>query len=96
MKQSKIRSEFLSFHRHSIGEEEILEVVDTLKNGWINTGPKSKLFEERLKQYLSLALPKGVKSGERRIRILPTKDGSSPFQEVYFHNTQVQGKWMKI
>ena len=52
--------------------------------------------EERLKQYLSLALPKGVKSGERRIRILPTKDGSSPFQEVYFHNTQVQGKWMKI
>ena len=52
--------------------------------------------EERLKQYLSLALPKGVKSGERRIRILPTKDGGSPFQEVYFHNTQVQGKWMKI
>jgi len=52
--------------------------------------------EERLKQYLSLALPKGVKSGERRIRILPTKDGSSPFKEVYFHNTQVQGKWMKI
>ena len=52
--------------------------------------------EERLKQYLSLALPKGTKSGERRIRILPTKDGSSPFAEVYFHNTQVQGKWMKI
>jgi len=52
--------------------------------------------EERLKQYLSLALPKGTKSGERRIRILPTTDGSSPFKEVYFHNTQVQGKWMKI
>ena len=52
--------------------------------------------EERLKQYLSIMLPKGTKSGERRVRILPTKDGSSPFQEVYFHNTQIQGKWMKI
>ena len=52
--------------------------------------------EERLKQYLALALPKGTKSGEKRIRILPTTDGSSPFKEVFFHNTQVQGRWMKI
>ena len=52
--------------------------------------------EDRLKQYFTMALPKGVKSGEKRIRILPTKDGSSPFKEVFFHNTQVQGRWMKI
>ena len=52
--------------------------------------------EDRLKQYLAIALPKGVKSGERRIRILPTTDGTSPFKEVYFHNTQVQGRWMKL
>ena len=52
--------------------------------------------EDRLKQYLALALPKGTKSGEKRIRILPTTDGSSPFKEVYFHNTQVQGRWMKL
>ena len=52
--------------------------------------------EDRLKQYFTIALPKGVKQGEKRIRILPTKDGSSPFKEVFFHNTQVQGRWMKI
>ena len=52
--------------------------------------------EDRLKQYFTIALPKGVKQGEKRIRILPTTDGSSPFKEVFFHNTQVQGRWMKI
>jgi len=52
--------------------------------------------EERMKQYLSIMLPKGTKSGEKRIRIVPTQDGSSPFKEVFFHNTQVQGRWMKI
>ena len=52
--------------------------------------------EERMKQYLSIMLPKGTKSGEKRIRIVPTTDGTSPFKEVFFHNTQVQGRWMKI
>ena len=46
--------------------------------------------EDRLKQYLSIALPKGTKSGEKRIRILPTSDDTSPFKEVYFHNIQIQ------
>ena len=52
--------------------------------------------EERMKQYLSIMLPKGTKSGEKRIRIIPTTDGSSPFKEVYFHNVQIQGRWMKL
>ena len=52
--------------------------------------------EERMKQYLSIMLPKGTKQGEKRIRIVPTTDGTSPFKEVFFHNTQVQGRWMKI
>ena len=52
--------------------------------------------EDRLKQYFTIALPKGVKQGEKRIRILPTQDGSSPFKEVFFHNTQVQGRWLKM
>jgi hypothetical protein len=52
--------------------------------------------EERMKQYLSIMLPKGTKSGEKRIRIVPTTDGSSPFKEVFFHNVQVQGRWQKF
>jgi hypothetical protein len=52
--------------------------------------------EERMKKYFTTVLPKGVKSEERRIRILPTQDGSSPFKEVYFHEVQVDGKWVKL
>lgn len=52
--------------------------------------------EERMKQYLSIMLPKGTKSGEKTIRILPTSDGTSPFKEVFFHNMQIQGRWTKL
>ena len=34
------------FFRPSIGEEEIAEVVDCLRNGWLTTGPKTRAFEE--------------------------------------------------
>src|SRR5207237_10446190 len=40
------RREFLSFAPPLIGEEEIQEVVDTLRSSWITTGPKTKRFEQ--------------------------------------------------
>jgi len=35
----------IPFHRPDIGDEEIAEVVDTLRSGWITTGPKAHAFE---------------------------------------------------
>jgi dTDP-4-amino-4,6-dideoxygalactose transaminase len=35
----------IPFHRASIGEKEIDEVVHTLRSGWLTTGPKTKQFE---------------------------------------------------
>jgi len=52
--------------------------------------------EDRLKKYFSEKLPKGIKSQTKRFRILPNKDGNSPFTEVYYHEKQVNGKWEKI
>jgi hypothetical protein len=52
--------------------------------------------EERMKKYFTTVLPKGVKSDERRIRILPTKDGSTPFVEIKFHEVVVDGKRIKL
>jgi dTDP-4-amino-4,6-dideoxygalactose transaminase len=43
---------FLPFALPEIGEEEIAEVVDTLRSGWITTGPKAKRFEEDFIAYL--------------------------------------------
>lgn len=36
---------FLNFALPEIGEEEIAEVIDALRSGWITTGPKAKQFE---------------------------------------------------
>jgi hypothetical protein len=52
--------------------------------------------EDRLKRYFNTILPKGSTSGQKRIRVLPTTDGSSPFKEAFFHEVQVGGKWMKL
>jgi len=42
----------IPFYKPSIGEEEISEVVDTLRNGWLTTGPKTKKFEKEFVEYL--------------------------------------------
>ena len=67
------------------------------KNKNATSGNSNKMSsEDRMKRYFTTVLPKGSKGEERRIRILPTKDGSSPFVEVYFHEIQVDGKWVKL
>jgi dTDP-4-amino-4,6-dideoxygalactose transaminase len=43
---------FLHFALPDIGEDEINEVVDSLKSGWLTTGPKTKRFEEDFAQYI--------------------------------------------
>ena len=43
---------FLPFALPEIGEEEIAEVVDTLRSGWVTTGPKAKRFEEDFVEFL--------------------------------------------
>jgi len=43
---------FLPFALPEIGDEEIAEVVDTLKSGWVTTGPKAKRFEAAFTDYL--------------------------------------------
>jgi hypothetical protein len=52
--------------------------------------------EDRMKKYFSAILQKNEKSAQKRIRILPTKDGSSPFVEVWYHEIQVNGQWVKL
>ena len=52
--------------------------------------------EERMKKYFALILDEKTESGQRRIRILPTNDGTSPFKEVWYHEIQVGGKYQKF
>ena len=62
-----------------------------------STGGENRMSqEERMKKYFALILDEKSNSGTRRIRILPTKDGSSPFKEAWYHEIQVGGKWQKF
>ncbi len=46
-----VRSQFMVFGAPRIGEEEIAEVVDTLRSGWIGFGPKCLRFEQDFAAY---------------------------------------------
>ena len=43
---------FLPFAIPDIGEEEIAEVVDSLRSGWVTTGPKAKRFEKDFAEFI--------------------------------------------
>jgi hypothetical protein len=52
--------------------------------------------DERMKKYFAAILGEKEKQAQRKLRILPTSDGSSPFKEVWFHEVQIDGKWQKF
>jgi len=67
------------------------------KNSQPTSSQKTNINQEdRLKKYFSAVLQKNEKSAQKRIRILPTKDGTSPFVEVWYHEIQVNGQWVKL
>lgn len=52
----------LPFHRAWLDDDEINEVVDTLKSGWFTTGPKTHQFEEEFKEYIGCKHALGLNS----------------------------------
>ena len=50
-----MRDSFLIFGSPIIGEDEIAEVVDSMRSGWIGTGPKVQRFESMLADYVGVA-----------------------------------------
>jgi dTDP-4-amino-4,6-dideoxygalactose transaminase len=47
-----VRKESLPFNQPDIQQAEVDEVLDTLRSGWITTGPKTKEFERRFTEYI--------------------------------------------
>jgi dTDP-4-amino-4,6-dideoxygalactose transaminase len=43
---------FIPFHRPLIGEQEVSEVVETLRSGWLTTGPRTARFEREFREYV--------------------------------------------
>lgn len=72
----------IAFSPPDITDEEITEVVDTLKSGWITTGPKTKKFEQQIAEYCNtskaVCLNSQTACAEMTLRIL----GIGPGDEV--------------
>ncbi len=76
------RSTFLPFSPPQIGEAEIAEVVDTLKSGWITTGPKVKRFEEEFAEFVGAPAALAVNSATSALAIALAVYGIGPGDEV--------------
>jgi UDP-4-amino-4-deoxy-L-arabinose-oxoglutarate aminotransferase len=72
----------IPFSRPTIEEEEIAEVVDTLRSGWITSGPKVRQFEEMFKQRLGVPHALAFTSATAGLHILLTALGIGPGDEV--------------
>ena len=77
-----MRKTFLPFSLPTIGEEEIAEVVDALRSGWVTTGPKTKRFEEQLAAYVGTGLALAVNSCTAGLHIALSALGIRPGDEV--------------
>ena len=73
---------FLPFASPDIGEEEIAEVVDSLRSGWITTGPKTRQFESDFAVRMGNAQSIAVNSATAGLHLALEAIGIGPGDEV--------------
>jgi dTDP-4-amino-4,6-dideoxygalactose transaminase len=76
------RTEFLPFARPDIGDAEIAEVVDTLRSGWVTTGPKTKQFEAEFAKAVGAKHAIAVNSCTAALHLALEAVGLRPDEEV--------------
>jgi len=80
----------ISFSPPDITDEEINEVVDTLRSGWITTGPKTKLLEQRLADFCnvskSVCLNSATAAMELTLRLLGVGPGDEVITSAYTYS----------
>ena len=76
------RSTPLGFQPPAIGDEEIAAVAETLRSGWLTTGPRAALLEERLAAYLEVEHALALSSGTAAMHLALVALGVGPGDEV--------------
>ncbi|AMC94058.1 capsular biosynthesis protein [Erysipelothrix larvae] len=80
----------IPFSPPDISDEEINEVVDTLRSGWITTGPKTKLFEKKIAEYChtskAVALNSATAAMEITLRLLGIGPGDEVITSAYTYS----------
>ena len=77
-----MRKEFLTFGSPAIGQPEIDEVLDTIRSGWLGTGPKTMRFEREFADYLNVKHCVAVSSCTAALHLAMLAAGIKPGDEV--------------
>ena len=74
-----MKNDFLLFHKPFISEEEVDEIVDTVRSGWISMGPKTIRFENNFNEYIgakkSVAVSSWTAAGHLSLEAFGIKEG---------------------
>ncbi len=76
------RNTRLGFQPPAIGEEEIAAVAETLRSGWLTTGPRTAELERRMAEYLEAEHVLAVASGTAAMHLSLVALGIGPGDEV--------------
>jgi dTDP-4-amino-4,6-dideoxygalactose transaminase len=79
---SQRRSTFLGFQPPAVGDEEIEAVAETIRSGWLTTGPKAAELERRMADYLEAKHVLAVASGTAALHLSLLAVGVEPGDEV--------------
>jgi len=77
-----VRNDFLVFGQPDIGQDEINEVIDTIKSKWIGTGPKTNKFQEKFKNYIGSQYAHATSSCTAALHLSLLASGVSTGDEV--------------
>jgi dTDP-4-amino-4,6-dideoxygalactose transaminase len=76
------RTTMLGFQPPAIGDEEIAAVTETLRSGWLTTGPNAAKLEERMKEFLEAEHVLALASGTAALHLSLVALGVGPGDEV--------------
>jgi dTDP-4-amino-4,6-dideoxygalactose transaminase len=82
MKLSSRRKTFLSFQPPAIGDEEVRAVEETLRGGWLTSGPRSEELERRFAEYVGAHHGIALASGTAAMHLSLIAAGVGPGDEV--------------
>ena len=88
---NELKKRNIPFSPPDISEAEINEVVETLKSGWITTGPRTKELEKRLAKYCNtnkvVCLNSATAAEELNLRILGIGEGDEVIVPAYTYTS---------